>query len=108
MLTINVPQDVENSINAAVRSGRFPSIDEAVAAAWQAFDNPPTPEGDSRPDVEAAASPVETDTPPLTRLSEFLAELRRTVPPEEWDKLPVDGAEQHDHYIYGIPKRPRS
>ena len=26
---------------------------------------------------------------------------------EEIDRLPVDGAEQHDHYIYGTPKRPR-
>ena len=28
------------------------------------------------------------------------------VPDEEWDKLPTDLAEQHDHYIYGTPKRP--
>ena len=26
---------------------------------------------------------------------------------EETDRLPVDGAEQHDHYIYGTPKRAR-
>lgn len=25
--------------------------------------------------------------------------------PEELDRLPVDGAEQHDHYIYGTPKK---
>ena len=25
--------------------------------------------------------------------------------PEEIAKLPTDGAEQHDHYIYGLPKR---
>ena len=30
----------------------------------------------------------------------------RYVPPEEFAKLPVDGASQHDHYIYGTPKRP--
>lgn len=23
---------------------------------------------------------------------------------EDWEKLPVDGAEQHDHYLYGTPK----
>jgi hypothetical protein len=27
------------------------------------------------------------------------------VPPEIIAKLPADGAEQHDHYIYGTPKR---
>ncbi len=35
-------------------------------------------------------------------------ELRKSVPPEEWAKVPVDGAAQHDHYIYGTPKRPTS
>jgi hypothetical protein len=29
-----------------------------------------------------------------------------TIPDEEWDRLPIDGATQHDHYIYGTPKRP--
>ena len=28
------------------------------------------------------------------------------VPDEVLDRLPVDGAAQHDHYIYGTPKRP--
>ena len=28
------------------------------------------------------------------------------IPEEEFLKLPADGAEQHDHYIYGTPKRP--
>ena len=28
------------------------------------------------------------------------------VPNDVLDRLPVDGAEQHDHYIYGLPKRP--
>jgi len=23
-----------------------------------------------------------------------------------WDALPTDLSEQHDHYIYGTPKRP--
>jgi hypothetical protein len=28
------------------------------------------------------------------------------IPDEELDRLPTDGAAQHDHYIYGTPKRP--
>jgi hypothetical protein len=28
------------------------------------------------------------------------------IPEEEWEKLPTDLATQHDHYIYGTPKRP--
>ena len=28
----------------------------------------------------------------------------KDIPEEELSKLPSDGAEQHDHYIYGTPK----
>ena len=37
---------------------------------------------------------------------EEILDLVKDVPPEELDKLPTDGASQHDHYIYGTPKRP--
>jgi hypothetical protein len=32
-------------------------------------------------------------------------ELMTDVPAEIINQLPTDGAEQHDHYIYGIPKQ---
>jgi predicted DNA-binding antitoxin AbrB/MazE fold protein len=37
---------------------------------------------------------------------ERIIALTADAPPEELAKLPVDGASQHDHYIYGTPKRP--
>ena len=37
---------------------------------------------------------------------ERIAESVADAPPEELAKLPTDGASQHDHYIYGTPKRP--
>jgi hypothetical protein len=36
---------------------------------------------------------------------EVIDELLADVPEEELAKLPRDGATQHDHYIYGLPKR---
>ncbi len=39
-------------------------------------------------------------------LGERLAALGRALPPEVLDQFPADGASQHDHYIYGTPKRP--
>ena len=36
---------------------------------------------------------------------EIFEQLSQQVPPEEWSRLPSDGAEQHDHYPYGAPKR---
>jgi hypothetical protein len=38
-------------------------------------------------------------------ISEIFEELSSQIPIEEWTELPVDGAEQHDHYLYGSPKR---
>ncbi len=29
----------------------------------------------------------------------------KDVPDEVWEKLPTDGASEHDHYLYGSPKR---
>lgn len=39
---------------------------------------------------------------------EIITELSSEIPMEEWAKLPADGAEQHDHYLYGSPKRDNS
>lgn len=36
---------------------------------------------------------------------EIAQELVADITEEELNQLPTDGAEQHDHYIYGIPKR---
>lgn len=38
-------------------------------------------------------------------LVEKLLALSARVPKEDWDKVPSDGAEQLDHYIYGTRKR---
>jgi bifunctional DNA-binding transcriptional regulator/antitoxin component of YhaV-PrlF toxin-antitoxin module len=39
-------------------------------------------------------------------LAERIAVRARSLPQETLDRLPADGASQHDHYIYGTPKRP--
>lgn len=36
---------------------------------------------------------------------ETIDEIVKDVPEEEFDKFPKDGAHQHDHYIYGTPKK---
>ena len=39
------------------------------------------------------------------RIWEVIPEMMKDVPEEELDKLPTDGAAEHDHYIYGTPKK---
>jgi hypothetical protein len=36
---------------------------------------------------------------------EVLTEMSDAIPLEEWEKLPSDGSVNHDHYLYGAPKR---
>jgi hypothetical protein len=36
---------------------------------------------------------------------ELADEVLGPVPAEEQDRVPHDGAENHDHYLYGAPKK---
>ena len=51
------------------------------------------------------ASPVLASPGKKKHIWEIAAELMAEVPEEDLVRLPVDGAAQHDHYIYGTPKR---
>jgi hypothetical protein len=35
----------------------------------------------------------------------MLREIWADLPPEVRAKLPADGASEHDHYIYGLPRK---
>lgn len=59
---------------------------------------------DSLLDKEQLAQPASARRP----ISEIFEELSSQIPIEEWAELPRDGAEQHDHYLYGSPKRSSS
>ena len=45
-------------------------------------------------------------TPARPPIWERIVDLTADAPPEELAKPPTDGASQHDHYLYGTPKRP--
>jgi hypothetical protein len=36
---------------------------------------------------------------------DVISEISGDVPIEEWDKIPNDGSINHDHYLYGAPKK---
>ncbi len=48
---------------------------------------------------------LERKATPLERLGELADDLLRDVPREVIAQLPVDGAENHDHYLYGARKK---
>ena len=101
-MTIHLPKDVEHSVEAAVCSGRFASVDDALAEAWRSFQRQQqTPLAG-----QAAAEESQAAAPTYKPIWEVAADIRKSIPAEEWAKLPADGARQLDHYIYGSPKRP--
>jgi Arc/MetJ-type ribon-helix-helix transcriptional regulator len=102
-MTIHLPPHIESSIQAAVHSGHFASVDDAMTEAASMLLQ--------RLELkQAAAKPPATNQdkaiPAYKPIWEVVDELRKSVPPEEFAKLPKDGAEQLDHYLYGSPKRP--
>jgi len=103
-MTIHLPPHIENSIQAAVYSGRFKSVDDAMARAATLLLQEL---GQEQAQTEPPASTAAEAAPNYKPIWEVAAEIRRGIPAEEWAKLPTDGAEQLDHYLYGSPKRPR-
>jgi Arc/MetJ-type ribon-helix-helix transcriptional regulator len=93
-MTIHLPQDVESSINAAVLSGLFPSVDDAMTEAARLLLQRLNQASDTRPSRSGAVALAHKP------IWEEIDEITASVPDEEFLKLPVDGAEQHDHYIY--------
>jgi Arc/MetJ-type ribon-helix-helix transcriptional regulator len=95
-MNVPLPDHWQHFVREEVRSGRFPSeaavLEEALALLWQ--------REHGRAQDKAGNG---TGTRPI---GEIIDELMSDVPDEVLDRLPVDGAAQHDHYIYGTPKRP--
>jgi Arc/MetJ-type ribon-helix-helix transcriptional regulator len=102
-MTIHLPPEIERSIQAAVHSGYFASVDDAMTEAASLL----LERLKQEQATQTAASPAKA-APKHKPIWEVAADIRNSIPAEEWAKLPVDGAEQHDHYIYGTPKRPAS
>ena len=103
-MTIRLPEELENYIHARVRSGRVVYDDEANAEAIRRLrqSEQEHDQQTANATVDLAESPVSTFKP----IWEVADEIRKSIPAEEWAKLPVDGAAQLDHYLYGSPKRP--
>jgi hypothetical protein len=54
--------------------------------------------------VEFLVQKTQAQSPQKT-LWDQMDELMDKVPDETWETMPTDGSYQHDHYLYGAPKR---
>jgi plasmid stability protein len=87
-LTLNLPPDKEATLRAR-------ALAQGVSAEQYA-------RRVLEEDLQTLESAGKTDN---RHISEIIAEIMAGVPPEEFAKLPKDGSREHDHYLYGHPKR---
>ena len=97
-MTIHLPPRLENPILAAVQSGRYSSLDDAMTeAASMLVERLEHEQAEAKSPATNQAEAV----PAYKPIWEVAAEIRKSIPAEEWAKLPKDGAEQLDHYLAG-------
>lgn len=82
-VTVQLQPEHERALEELLASGKFSSMEEAVAEAVEQF-------------LGA------TQRKPIW---ERIQEIRQSVGDDAFDALPEDSASQLDHYIYGLPKR---
>lgn len=93
-MNVPLPEHWQHFVRDEVRSGRFPSeaavLEEALARLKEREHQ------QSQPKLENGTKSI----------GEIIDELMSDVPDDVLNRLPVEGAAQHDHSIYGTPKRP--
>lgn len=55
--------------------------------------------------IQKLAQPDQPVARPHQHIADIILENMKDVPPEIMTAMPKDGASQHDHYIYGWPKK---
>jgi plasmid stability protein len=81
-MTVNIPDEQEAALTARAQSQGVSVEQCAGQLLSQALESP------ARPPLAARIRGIWSDIPDSVRA-----------------KLPTDGASEHDHYIYGVPKR---
>jgi hypothetical protein len=55
--------------------------------------------------IQKLAKPEPPVSRPVQHIADIIVESMKDIPPGIMLTMPEDGANQHDHYIYGWPKR---
>jgi Arc/MetJ-type ribon-helix-helix transcriptional regulator len=97
-MTIEIHKpEIERMVQEEILSGHFANVDDLLMEALQALR-----------ERKAIPSPQSSETGMRDTLErpiwETINERMRKVPDEVFERLPRDGASEHDHYLYGSPK----
>ena len=95
-MPVSLPQDLDERIQQKVIQAGYRTPDEVIRKALDALDAQEQQQVRQRGRVrKKAAIPV----------WQRFQNAASSIPGEELALLPQDGASEHDHYLYGIPKR---
>jgi Arc/MetJ-type ribon-helix-helix transcriptional regulator len=96
-MPISLPPDLDARIQKKVAGAGYRSPDEVIRKALDALD--------ATGQHEAPPPPAKGKKSPAVPLWQRFQTAVRSIPKEELATLPPDGASEHDHYLYGLPKR---
>lgn len=95
-MPISLPPDLDARIQQKVTGAGYRTPDEVIRKALDALD--------AKEQQEVLPAGKEKKQPTVPVWQRFQNAVR-SIPEEELASLPPDGASEHDHYLYGIPKR---
>jgi Arc/MetJ-type ribon-helix-helix transcriptional regulator len=101
-MTIHLPESLKTSLLEAVVSGRYASLDHAMAEAASMLIERLKHEQAAPHCAVNSEEPNDSTEKPIWQ---EILDMTADVPDDEWDKLPTDLSEQHDHYLYGTPRQ---
>jgi Arc/MetJ-type ribon-helix-helix transcriptional regulator len=96
LMPISLPSDLDDRIQQKVIQAGYRTPDEVIRKALDALDAQEQQEVRQRGRVKKKSA-----VPVWQRFQNAAC----FIPEEELASLPPDGASEHDHYLYGIPKR---
>ncbi len=100
----DLPPDLARFAEAQVAAGRFDSVEDVLRAGKEALEHE-----QERREAQAANNPpperAKPINPPRAPFWATFTEQVHALPDAVFERLPEDGASEHDHYLYGAPKR---
>ena len=95
-ISISLPPDLDDRIQQKVMQAGYRTPDEVIRKALDALD------AQEQQAVPQRSRGTKNSAVPVWQRFQTAA---RSIPEEELAALPPDGASEHDHYLYGLPKR---
>jgi Arc/MetJ-type ribon-helix-helix transcriptional regulator len=96
LMPISLSPDLDDRIQQKVIRAGYRTPDEVIRKALDALD------AQERQEVR---QPETVKTKSAGPVWQRFQDAAQAIPEEELASLPPDGASEHDHYLYGLPKR---